>query len=131
MTPTPSPIDPSPLGRPVGQAIGKIGRYELLHRLGTGGMGEVFLARTTGAQGFEKRVVIKRMLPHLARDPVFVRRFVEEGKLVVRLRHAGIAQVLDMGEEDGEIFLAMEHVDGRDLRELHRLGRDGDRKSVV
>ncbi|MGM0576208.1 MAG: protein kinase domain-containing protein [Myxococcota bacterium] len=106
--------------------LGRIGRYELLDRLGAGGMGEVFLARATGTAGFEKRVVIKKILPHLADNEAFVRRFVDEGKLVVQLRHAGIAQVLDMGEEDGVIFLAMEYVDGRDLRDLMRHGRASD-----
>jgi len=105
--------------------LGRIGRYELLARLGAGGMGEIFLARAKGAGGFEKRVVIKRILPHLARDPGFVERFVAEGRLVVQLRHAGIAQVLDMGEEDGVFYLAMEHVDGRDLSELVKLARTG------
>ncbi len=104
-------------------SLGHIGRYELLDRLGAGGMGEVFLARTTGAAGFEKQVVIKKILPHLAGNEAFVRRFVAEGKLVVRLRHASIAQVLDMGEDAGAIYLAMEYVDGRDLRELLRLSR--------
>lgn len=105
--------------------LGHIGRYELLSRLGAGGMGEVFLARTSGAQGFEKRVVIKRILPHLAQDTEFVQRFVEEGKLVVQLSHAGIAQVLDMGEEGGVPYIAMEHIDGRDLAELLRLAAVG------
>ena len=104
-------------------ALGRLGRYELLSRLGVGGMGEVFLARSTGSAGFEKEVVIKRILPQLADNPIFVRRFVEEGKLVVRLRHAGIAQVFDLGDEAGVPYLVMEHVDGRDLRDLLRLGR--------
>ncbi|MCB9727427.1 MAG: serine/threonine protein kinase [Deltaproteobacteria bacterium] len=101
--------------------LGRIGRYELLERVGAGGMGEVFLARTTGPGGFEKQVVIKKILPHLADNHSFVRRFTDEGRLVVQLRHAGIAQILDMGEEGGVTFLAMEHVDGRDLRDLLRL----------
>jgi serine/threonine-protein kinase len=87
-------------------------------------MGEVFHARSTGAAGFEKHVVIKRILPHLAQDPVFVERFVAEGKLVVQLDHAGIAQVYDLGEENGVPYLAMEFVDGRDLRQLMVLARD-------
>ena len=105
----------------VGLVSPLIGRYELLARIGSGGMGEVFRARAVGAGGFEKEVVIKRILPHLASDPGFVQRFIEEGKLVVKLRHAGIAQVLDMGEQDGVFFIAMEHVDGKDLGELMRI----------
>jgi len=99
-----------------------IGRYQIVSRLGAGGMGEVYLARATGIGGFEKEVVIKRILPHLASDAGFVQRFIEEGKLVVRLRHAGIAQVLDMGEDQGVFYIAMEHVDGKDLGELMRIG---------
>jgi serine/threonine protein kinase len=104
-------------------SLARIGRYELLERIGVGGMGEVFLARTTGPGGFEKQVVIKKILPHLADNPSFVQRFTDEGRLVVQLRHAGIAQILDMGEEGGTTFIAMEHVDGRDLRDWLRLGR--------
>ena len=106
-------------------ALGHIGRYELIARLGAGGMGEIFLARAVGSGGFEKQVVIKRILPHLAGDPDFVQRFVDEGKLVVQLRHGCIAQVLDMGEDAGATYIAMEHVDGRDLAELTRLARAG------
>lgn len=86
------------------------GRYHLLRPLGRGGMGEVFLGEARGAAGFRKRVVIKRILPELAREPRFVERFLAEGRLVVQLHHPHIVQVLDMGEVDGEIFLAMEYV---------------------
>ena len=98
----------------------RIGRYEIVRRLGTGGMGEVFLALSSGAEGFEKEVVIKRILPHLADQPQFVRRFIEEGKLAVRLRHAGIAQVLDLAEDASGLYMAMEYVEGADLRSLMR-----------
>lgn len=131
MNPHPSPTPTAePSGRPRSQppqaavdAGAVIGRYRVVSRLGVGGMGEVLLARVTGAGGFEKEVVLKRILPHLATDPDFVRRFIEEGKLVVKLRHAGIAQVLDMGEDNGVVYLAMEHVDGKDLHELTRLAK--------
>lgn len=126
LTPTSAP--PEPVTRPPAEAGELIGRYRVIGRLGVGGMGEVLLARATGAGGFEKDVVIKRILPHLATDPDFVRRFIEEGKLVVKLRHAGIAQVLDMGEEGGVVYLAMEHVDGKDLHELMRLAKTADKK---
>lgn len=109
----------------------RIGRYELVSRLATGGMGEVFLARSLGAGGFAKEVVIKRILPHLASDPGFVQRFIEEGKLVVHLRHTGIAQVLDMGEDAGVYFIAMEHVDGKDLGELMRIATGAGRSMPV
>lgn len=112
-------------------ATGHIGRYELIARLGAGGMGEIFLARTVGSGGFEKQVVIKRILPHLAGDPDFVQRIVDEGKLVVQLRHTCIAQVLDMGEDGGATYIAMEYVDGRDLAELMRLARAGGVETPV
>ena len=92
-------------------ALGRIGRYDLLARLGAGGMGEVFLGRATGAAGFEKQVVIKRILPQLAGDERFVRRLLEEGKLQVQLQHSGIVQVLDLGEIGGVPYLVMEYVD--------------------
>ena len=111
--------------------IGRLGRYELLDRIGHGGMGEVFLARATGAAGFTKKVVIKRILPHLADNPQFVQRLVDEGKLVARLRHAGIAQVYDLGEEAGSVYLSMEYVEGRDLRELMRLAQAADLQTPV
>jgi hypothetical protein len=114
-----------------GLPLARIGRYELLERVGVGGMGEVFLARTTGPGGFEKQVVIKKILAHLADNPSFVKRFTDEGRLVVQLRHAGIAQILDMGEEDGVTYLAMEHVDGRDLRDLLQLSRLTQRPAPV
>ena len=122
-------MDPSMEEEP--HSLGHIGRYELLSRLGVGGMGEVFRARMIGAGGFEKQVVIKRILPHLAEDPVFVERFVEEGKLVVQLEHASIAQVYDLGEEHGVPYLAMEYVDGRDLRDAMRLARAVDQLPSV
>jgi serine/threonine protein kinase len=96
----------------------KFGRYEIIQRLGTGGMGEVYLARMTGPHGFEKKVVIKKILAHLSRDEEFIRRFIDEGKIVVRLTHSNIVQIYDMGIEDGEYFMAMEYVDGLDLKEL-------------
>lgn len=83
-------------------------------------MGEVWLARIQGAAGFQKTVVIKKILPHLATEPDFVERFLDEGRLVVGLNHGNIAQVFDMGQVDGQYYIAMEHVDGCDLRELVR-----------
>jgi len=87
----------------------------LLARIGCGGMGEVFLARKTGPGGFEKELVVKRILPHLARDPRFVQMFLEEARLAARLNHPHIAHIYDFGQVEGEYFLAMEHVPGRDL----------------
>lgn len=94
------------------------GRYFLQKKIATGGMGELYLAKATGAAGFEKRLVIKKILPHLAKNESFVKRFIDEAKIVVQLNHGNIVSVIDMGVVDGEYFIAMEHVDGRDLRDL-------------
>ena len=94
----------------------KLGRYELLRRIASGGMGEIYLARTRGAGGFEKMVIIKTILSHLAEEEEFVTKFLDEGRIVVQLTHGNIVPVFDMGEEDGEYFIAMEYVPGLDLR---------------
>ncbi|MDX2014925.1 MAG: protein kinase [Myxococcaceae bacterium] len=96
----------------------RFGRYTLLRPLSTGGMGEIFLARLEGAQGFEKLCVIKKILPHLAKDTDFVERFVDEARILVKLSHGNIAQVLDMGLHDGAPYIALEFVDGKDLRRV-------------
>ena len=88
------------------------GRYELLTMLARGGMAEVFLARMTGVGGFAKLLVIKRILPHLNDDPEFRAMFVNEGRVAARLNHPNICQVFELGEVEGEVFLAMEYLDG-------------------
>ncbi len=91
------------------------GRYLLVQRLSRGGMGEIFLARH-GLSGFEKLVVIKKVLPHLAEDEQFISRFVDEAQVAIKLQHAHIAQVFEVGRVDDEYFLALEYVEGRDVR---------------
>ncbi|WP_235685884.1 serine/threonine-protein kinase [Corallococcus silvisoli] len=100
------------------------GRYTLLSHLATGGMGEIYLARLEGAQGFEKLCVIKKILPQFAEDQDFVERFVGEARTLVRLGHGSIAQVLDMGVHEGEAYMALEYVDGKDLRKVAARVRD-------
>ena len=92
------------------------GRYVLLRRMSRGGMGEIFLAKSGQLSGFEKICVIKKILPHLAADKDFTRRFIDEAQVAIKLSHANIAQVLEVGKIDDEYFLALEHVEGRDLR---------------
>ncbi len=104
----------------------RFGRYTLLMPVSSGGMGEVFLARLSGAHGFDKLCVIKKILPHLAQDEGFVARFVDEGRILVKLSHGSIAQVLDMGVHEGAPYIAIEFVDGKDLRRV--LARMRDRK---
>ena len=91
------------------------GKYYLLERIGLGGMAEVFLAVATGAEGFQRRLVIKRMLSHLSKDPSFVRMFIDEAKLCGMLSHPNLVQIFEFGEIDDSFFIAMEHVHGETL----------------
>ncbi len=105
----------------------KLGRYELIRRIAVGGMGEIYLARVSGTAGFEKTVIIKTILPHLAEEETFVDKFLDEGRIVVNLTHGNIVPVFDMDEVDGEYFIAMDYVPGRDVREvLKRLRERGE-----
>lgn len=90
----------------------RLGPYELLRRIATGGMAEVYLARRAGPHGFQKLVAVKRILPQYARDPDFVAMFIDEARVCARLGHPNIVQVFDFGEQDGELYMAMEYVDG-------------------
>jgi serine/threonine-protein kinase len=93
-----------------------IGKYKLVRLIASGGMAEVFLARQAGAAGFEKLVCLKRILPHLARDKQFVEMFLNEARLAARLDHPNIVSIFDLGEANGNYFIAMEFIDGPSLR---------------
>src|SRR3954469_7282059 len=101
-------------------APARLGRYELLARLATGGMGEIFLARLEGAAGFEKLFVIKRILPHLADDPRFRAMLIAEARIASMMAHANICQVYELGETDGQLYIAMEYLEGVTLLPLLR-----------
>jgi serine/threonine protein kinase len=94
------------------------GRYVLLERIGVGGMAEVFRASARGAEGFERPIAIKRILPNLSEDRDFITMFVDEAKIAVQLQHPNIVQIFDLGRDDTEYFIAMEYVHGKDLRAL-------------
>ena len=96
------------------------GRYTLLERLAVGGMAEVFRAKIQSSHGFEKILVVKRILPHLAADPSFVSMFIDEAKLTAQLTHPKIVQLLDFGEVNGQYFTALEFIDGFDALGLLR-----------
>jgi len=93
----------------------RLGRYELIERLGVGGMAEVWAARQRGIGGFERRVALKRILPRFAGDPRFVERFAAEAHLAESLSHAHIATIYGVEEVDGELVIAMELVRGETL----------------
>ncbi len=96
-------------------------RYELLDRIGVGGMAEIFRGKAVAAGGFEKPVAIKRILPHLSQDKRFVKLLIAEAKVLSLLKHRNIVQIFDVGlGDDGKYFLVMEYVDGKDLGAVQR-----------
>ncbi len=104
------------------------GKYELIERIATGGMAEVFLARSFGVAGFEKRLVIKRIRPELAQDPRFVAMFVNEAKIGVHLNHPNVVQTYDLGRAGSDWYMAMEHLHGRDLNRVVKVLRSFERR---
>lgn len=103
------------------------GKYTLLDRIDVGGMAEVFLAKWAGAEGFERTIAIKRILPHMAEDEGFVRMFIDEAKIASSLTHPNIAQIFDLGRADDHLFIALEYIHGKDLRAIWKLHHDHDR----
>src|SRR5215471_5133365 len=96
----------------------QFGKYTLIRKIGTGGMAEVFLARTSVAQGLNKTLVIKKIHTAYARSRQFVAMFVDEAKIALGLNHPNITQVFDFGAVADTYFLAMEYVEGVDLLRL-------------
>ncbi|MGE5183784.1 MAG: serine/threonine-protein kinase, partial [Acidobacteriota bacterium] len=96
-----------------------VGKYRFDHRLGGGGMAEVFIGSTVGAEGFSRKVAIKRVLPGFSDNPAFAQMFVAEARISSRLQHPNIVSVLDFDRDpEGRLFLVMELVEGRDLDTL-------------
>ena len=93
----------------------RIGPYQVLERISAGGMAEVYRAKQTGADNFERPVAIKRILPHIARDPNFIAMFQAEAKLAVQLQHGNICQIYQLGRHEDSFYIALEYVDGRDV----------------
>jgi serine/threonine protein kinase/tetratricopeptide (TPR) repeat protein len=98
----------------------ELGKYELLCLLATGGMAAVHLARANGIGGFEKLLVIKRILPRAAGDQSFIQMFLKEARLAATLEHSNIAHVFDVGAVHNDVFLAMEFLHGHDVRSIQR-----------
>lgn len=94
------------------------GRYALIRRLAVGGMAELFIAMQRSMAGFEKVLVIKRILPHLAMDPQFVQLLLQEARIAATLSHPNIAHIFDVGREENHYYIAMEHVHGEDLKHI-------------
>ncbi|HMQ11130.1 MAG TPA: protein kinase [Oligoflexia bacterium] len=98
----------------------KFGKYLLTRRIAVGGMAEVFKAKLYGPRGFEKTLAIKRILPEFSEDEEFVAMFVDEARISSKLHHGNIVQVFDFGQVDDAYYLAMEFVDGSNLKNLFR-----------
>jgi len=96
------------------------GRYHVVSKIAQGGMAEIFLALQKGEQGFQKPVVLKKILPSLAADPRFVRMFVDEAHIASTLNHSNLVQVLDLGKSGNQYFLVLEFVDGWSLEQIRR-----------
>lgn len=118
---TPAPGDPGASPSSIAASIGPgtmIGRWEVVRRLGSGGMADVYLAHVRGEAGFEKLVALKVMHPHLARIPRAVEHFLDEARLAARVTHPNIVQIQDLGKIGGDYVIAMEYVEGVDLERL-------------
>ncbi len=103
------------------------GKYSIIASIGTGGMAEVFLAKSYGAEGLEKRLVLKRILPEYASRPKFVNMFIDEAKVAVSLNHPNIAQVYEFGKVGSNYYLALEYVDGTDVGRIVSAARRSGR----
>jgi serine/threonine-protein kinase len=98
----------------------RFGKYTLIRKLAVGGMAELFLGLQRSMAGFEKLVVIKRVLPKLARDEDFARMLLDEARIAATLNHPNVAHIYDVGVFDGQYYIAMEHIHGEDLRSIVR-----------
>ena len=111
----PEPADPDAEGLPR-----RFGKYTLLRKLAAGGMAELFLAIQKSVAGFEKLVVIKRILPQMNQDRAFIDMLLHEARIAATLSHPNIVQIFDVGQVDGTYFIAMEHIHGEDIRSIVR-----------
>ncbi|MCA9693970.1 MAG: serine/threonine protein kinase [Myxococcales bacterium] len=102
----------------------QVGRYELVQRLGYGGMATVFLARARGIAGFQKLVAVKVIHPHLAAEPEFVEMFLNEARVAAMLSNPHVGEVLDVGEDEGLYYMVMEYIEGETLSSLLRSLRE-------
>jgi serine/threonine protein kinase len=100
-----------------------LGRYELLMPIAAGGMAMVWAARLKGTRGFQKIVAVKTMLPKLTEDDQFEKMFLDEASLASKIRHPNAVEILDLGEQDGVLFLAMEWIDGVPLNQLMKAAK--------
>ncbi|MGH9441040.1 MAG: TonB family protein [Thermoanaerobaculia bacterium] len=119
------PVSP-PRAAPEAAASDKdrFGQFHLMEKIATGGMAEVYKARMSGVDGFQKIVAIKKILPHMAASEDFIAMFADEAKLAAQLNHPNIIHIYDLGKVDNSYYIAMEYVEGRDLRSILKSGSE-------
>jgi serine/threonine-protein kinase len=117
LIPQATPEGTNPAGGPM------FGRYQLVRKLGAGGMADVFLARSQGEAGFSKLVALKLLHSHLASRPQAMAHFLDEARLASNLHHPNIVNVIDLGKVEEDYFIAMEYIEGSDLERLIQVGR--------
>ncbi len=126
-TPSPVSINTSPVSASDLGPGAMIGRWEIIKRLGSGGMADVYLARARGDAGFEKTVAVKVMHPHLARNQRAVEHFLDEARLAARITHPNVVAIQDLGKIGNDYVIVMEYVEGVDLERLLASARAGQR----
>src|SRR4051812_41185512 len=104
--------------------VPKLSRYQVLGRLATGGMAEVWLARAVGFGGFEKLVVLKTILPNLLESQQFVQMFINEARVAAMLNHPNCVQIFELGKEEAVLFIAMEYIEGFALSRVMKRAKD-------
>ncbi|MEA2165824.1 MAG: eukaryotic-like serine/threonine-protein kinase [Thermoanaerobaculia bacterium] len=109
----------------------KFGQYVMLEKIATGGMAEVWKARMRGVEGFQKIVAIKKILPHLSDNQDFIEMFVDEAKLAAQLNHNNIIHIYDLGKIQSSYYIAMEYIDGYDLKNILRKAQERDQPLSV
>lgn len=101
----------------------QFGKYQLLDKIAVGGMAELYRAKLTGAEGFEKLIAIKKILPNLSEEENLITAFIDEAKLAALLHHENIVQIYDFGSMDDDYFIAMEFLFGKDLRTIRQAAK--------
>ncbi len=129
------PIVAPPVAQPVEEAEPidgiKFGQYVLLEKIATGGMAEVWKARMRGVEGFQKTVAIKKILSHLSDNQDFIEMFIDEAKLAAQLSHNNIIHIYDLGKIQSSYYIAMEYVDGWDLKTILKKAKDHGQPMTV
>jgi serine/threonine protein kinase len=98
------------------------GKYEIIRRIATGGMAEIFLAREHQIEGFERPVVIKKVLPQFAKEKDLIQMFLQEARTAALLEHSNVVRIYGLGQEQGIFYIAMEYVHGETLSEIWKRG---------